>query len=199
MNRWKAAMGMLLVGSALLATAPPALADDPTRALMREGKADFHDKELSLLYAFGPGTLDFAFTDFLSVGVSADQVFSPHNWEYRATWRLVDNQEAGLAIALNAAVLQTRERLAGDVWQDPTWGWQGGFLVTLATESGLTLRGGFQLYDTNWATGTGQQFLFTPEIAYRMGLFEITVVPSWPISWPPSLNELNWVGVRLRI
>lgn len=196
MKRFSAAVGMTAACLALwLAAAPPARADDPPRASMREGKADFHDKELALLYAFGPGTLDFAFTDFLSLGVSTDQIFSPHNWNYRATWRLVSNDEAGLAIALNAGVLQTRERLAGDVWQDPTWGWQGGFLVSLTTESGLIFRAGFQLYDTNWSTITGQQFLFSPEIAYRWGLVEATVVPSWPL----SLDNLNWVGIRLRI
>ncbi len=77
-----------LVGSAALAA--PAFADDPLRASLREGKADWDDKELSVLYAFGPGALDFGFTDFLSVGISTDQVFSPHNWYYRGTWKIVN-------------------------------------------------------------------------------------------------------------
>lgn len=194
MTRLRGVSSIFAASLALMLAAPPAFAD-PVRAIVREGKADFHDKELSLLYAFGPGALDFAFTDFLSVGVSTDQLFSPKNWYYRATWRLVDNQDAGVAIALNGGVLQTRERLAGDVYTAAALGWQGGFLASLATESGLIFRAGFQLYDTDWSGSGGPQFLFSPEIAYRFSLFEISVVPSWPL----SLTELNWVGVRLRI
>lgn len=195
MNWKRTAISAALAASGLAASALPALADDPVRPTLREGKADFTDKELAVFYAFNPGTLDFAFTDFLSVGVSTDQVFSPHNWGYRATWKLLNNADAGLAIAANAEVLQTRERLAGDVYNPPVWGYQGGFLVSLATESGLIFRCGFQLYDTDWSTSTGQQFLLSPEIAYRWNIVEIAVTPSWPL----SLNEFNWVGIRLRI
>jgi hypothetical protein len=178
----------------VLLAAMPAYAADAPRPVLREGKADFHDKELSLFYGFGPGALDFAFTDALSVGVSMDQVFSPQNWAYRGTWRLFSSDQAGMQIALNGGVTQTRERLAGDVFQPPVWGWQGGFLVALQSESGLTLRCGFQLYDTNWGTADGQGVLISPEIAYRFGLIEVSVIPS--LSWPP---DFSWVGVRLRI
>lgn len=160
----------------------------------REAKADFHDKELSLTYALGPGSLDFAFLRGLSLGVATDQVFAPRNWAYRATWTLVENQEAGLAIALNGGVTQLRALLAGNLESPPAWGWQSGFLITLLTESGLTFRAGFQLYDTNWAEADGQNFLFSPEVAYRWGIAELTMVPGWPL----DLANWSWVGLRLR-
>ena len=191
-------IGASLTAAALLCAglAAPARADDAIHPAVRDAKADFHDKELSLLYAFNPGAIDFAFLPSVSLGVATDQLFSPKNWYYRATWRMVENRDLGLAIALTGGVLQTRERLAGDVYTDPQWGWQGGFLLTLATQSGLLFRSGFQVYDKAWTLTSGQQFLFTPEIAYRFGLFEVSVVPTWPLSL--SLDGLNWVGVRLR-
>ncbi|MDB5096705.1 MAG: hypothetical protein JWM80_1126 [Cyanobacteria bacterium RYN_339] len=184
----------LAAATCILGLAAPVFAADPPRATLREGKADYHDKELALFYGFGPGTLDFAFTDAISLGVSMDQVFAPQNWGYRGTWRLFNSEAAGMQIALNGGVLQTRERLAGDVFQPPVWGWQGGFLVSLQSEAGLTFRCGFQLYDTNWGTPDGQGVLISPEIAYRMGLVEVSVIPS--LSWPP---DFSWVGLRLRI
>lgn len=180
---------------ALLFFATPAWAANPERSSFREPKADFHDKELALSYAFGPGALDFALLHFLSLGVAADQVFSPQNWYYRSTIKLVDNTDTGLGIAFNGGATQIREKLAGDIYLTPVWGWQAGLLVTLMTESGMILRGGFQLYDTDWGAPEGQKFLFTPEIAYRMSIVEITLAPGWPI-WPV---ELSWIGLRLRL
>lgn len=183
----------LLLISAL--AAPAAEAANPPRPSFREGKADFHDKELSLTYAFGPGSVDFALTDSLSLGVAVDQVKNAQDWYYRATYRIVDDYDMGLAIALNGGAIQTRERLAGDQIAPPVWGYQAGLLVSLATESGLTFRGGFQLYDTEWGAPGGQQFLFTPEIAYRWSILELTLQPSFPLDF----TNLNWVGLRLRI
>lgn len=185
----------LLAACALALTAGAAFAANPERPSFREPKADFHDKELALTYAFGPGSLDFALLEPLSLGVGVDQVFNAQSWYYRATWRLVDNYESGVAIALNGGAIQTRERLAGDVLASPVWGYQGGLLVSLATESGLIFRGGFQIYDTEWGAEGGQQVLLTPEIAYRFGIAEVTLVPSWPI----DLANWSWVGLRVRI
>lgn len=186
-----------ILGSAMLALAiaAPSAAADPVRPSFLEGKADFHDKELALTYAFGPGALDFALLDRLSLGVSVDQVFNANSWYYRGTWAIVQSQEAGLGIAFNAGALQTRERLAGDQLAPPVWGYQGGLLVSLLTDSGLTFRGGFQLYDTDWNTGGDQQVLISPEIAYRWELLEFTLRPSWPLSF----DNWNWVGIRVRI
>jgi hypothetical protein len=180
------------------ALAPLAEAQTPTnppRPSFREGKADFHDKELALTYAFGPGALDFALLDFMSLGVAVDQVFGAQSWYYRTTWKLVDNAENGVGIAFNAGATQIREQLAGNTFLAPTWGYQSGLLVSLATESGLIFRGGFQLYDTNWSAPGGQQVLITPEIAYRYSLIEITLQPSFPFSF----SDWSWVGLRLRI
>ena len=69
MTRYRATSQGILAAMLIALAAAPALAANPARATLREGKADFHDKELALLYAFGPGTLDFAFTNFLSLGV----------------------------------------------------------------------------------------------------------------------------------
>lgn len=185
----------LLVLGAL--TAPPADAANPTRSQFREGKADFHDKELSLTYGFGGGgSLDFAFTDALSLGVAVDRVTNANDWFYRMTYRLMDNPDNGLQIALNAGALNTRERLAGDLIAPPVWGYQTGLLVSFLTDSGLIFRAGFQLYDTEWGAPGGQQFLFTPEIAYQWSLLEITLQPSGP---PFSFGDVNWVGLRVRI
>jgi hypothetical protein len=192
-GRW--ARIVALVAMLVTLGASAAEAANPARPSFREGKADFADKELALTYAFGPGALDFALTDALSLGLSVDQVFGANDWYYRATYKMVDNPEAGLAIALNAGAIQTRERLAGDQFLPPVWGYQGGVLVSFLTDSGLTFRGGLQLYDTDWGAPGGQQVLFTPEIAYRFGLFELTLVPSWPL----NVGNWNWVGVRLRI
>ena len=175
--------------------APPAEAANPARASFREGKADFRDKELSLTYAFGPGALDFALTEQLAFGVAIDQVTAAQDWYYRLTWKLHEDYASGLAVAANLGALQTRERLAGDQVAAPVWGYQGGLLVSLLTDSGLTFRAGFQLYDTEWGAEGGQQFLFTPEIAYRWELLELTLQPSWPLSF----TDISWVGIRLRI
>lgn len=178
-----------------MAWAPAAWCIHPQRpASWREAKADFHDKELALTYALGPGSLDFAFLPRFSLGVGTDQVFAPRSWAYRSTLVLVENQDAGLAIALNGGVTQIRAMLAGNLEAPAAWGWQSGFLVSLLTESGLTFRAGFQIYDTNWAEADGQAFLFSPEIAYRYGIAELTLAPGWPL----DLANWSWVGVRLR-
>lgn len=179
----------------VIAWTPPAFAGNPIRPSFREALADYHDKELMLGYAFGPGAMDFALFHFLTLGVSADEVFAPQNWLYRSTFKLVDNPQGGLSIAFTAGTTQIRERQAGDIFLDPVTGWQSGLLVTLGTESGMTLRGGFQLYDTDITTPGGQSFLFSPEIAYRFSLFEVAYVPGWPL-WPLVPTQ---VGLRLRI
>lgn len=179
-----------------VALAPVAEAANPQRFQFREGKADFHDKELSLTYAFGPGSLDFALTDALSLGVAVDRVTAAQDWYYRMTYRLVDNYESGIQIAFNAGALNTRERLAGDIVAPPVWGYQAGLLATFQTDSGLIFRAGVQLYDTEWGADGGQQVLFTPEIAYKWNLLELTLQPSGP---PFSFTDINWVGIRLRI
>lgn len=168
---------------------------NPPRPSFREGKADFHDKELSLTYAFGPGAVDFALMDFLSIGVAVDQVFGANSWQYRTTWKLVDNMETGVGIAFNAAATHVREQLAGNQFLAPVWGYQTGLLLSLATESGLCFRGGVQMYDTNWSAPGGQQVLLTPEIAYRYSLLEITLQPNIPFSF----GDWSWVGLRIRI
>lgn len=187
------------LGAALFActltSAPAAWAANPPKPTFREPKADFFDKELALTYAFGPAALDFALTDSFSLGVAVDQAFSPNDWYYRATYRIVDSAQDGLVIALNGGALQTRERLAGDQLLPPVWGYEGGVLISLLTDSGLTLRGSLQLADTDWGSPGGPQFYFSPEIAYRYGLLELTLVPSWPL----NLSNWSWVGVRLRI
>jgi hypothetical protein len=191
-------MNAIKLGVALLlasALAAPAALADPQRPSFREGKADFHDKELSLTYAFGPGSVDFALTEALSVGVAVDQVINAQDWYYRATYNVVDDVDNGLAIALNGGGIQTRERLAGDIIAPPVWGYQAGVLVSFGTESGLTFRSGFQLYDTQWGAGDGPKFLFTPEIAYRWKLIEVTLQPSFPLDF----SNFSWVGIRLRI
>lgn len=196
MSPFKRLFGALALGlSGLLMWPQAAWCIHPQRPpSWREAKADFHDKELALTYALGPGSLDFAFLPRLSLGVGTDNVFGPRSWAYRGTWTLVDNPDAGLAIALNGGVTQIRALLAGNVEAPTAWGWQGGFLVTLLTQSGLTFRGGFQLYDTNWSESDGQAFLFSPEIAYRLGIAELTLAPGWPL----DLANWSWVGVRLR-
>jgi hypothetical protein len=167
----------------------------PPKVDFREAKADFRDKELALTYVFGnSGALDFALTDRLSAGVAVDNLWAPLNWYYRGTWQLVSNPESGLFVAFNAGALQSRVMLAGNQVQPPTWGWQSGMLVSLLTESGLTLRAGFQLYNTDWSS-SAQRFAFTPELAYRIGILEATIIPTWPF----SLSELGWAGLRLRL
>lgn len=184
----------LMAGCVALAGMPVAQAAPP-KADFRESKADFHDKELALTYVFGhSGALDFALTDRLSAGVAVDNLWSPLNWYYRGTWQLVTNAENGLFVAFNVGALRSQTVLAGNQVQPPVWGWQSGMLVSMMTESGLTLRAGFQLYNTDWS-GTEQRFAFTPELAYRMGILEATIVPTWPF----SLSELGWAGVRLRL
>src|SRR5690349_7487579 len=117
--------------------ASAAFAANPPRPPFREGKADFTPSELCVTYALGPGSVDFALIDRLSLGVAVDQVFGAQDWMYRATYRVVDNQEQGLSIALNGAAMQTREQLAGNTFLAPVWGYEGGLLVALATDSGL--------------------------------------------------------------
>lgn len=191
---FRLALAFTVVGAL---AAPVAEAANPTRSPFREGKADYHDKELSLTYAFGGGgSLDFAFTDALSLGVAVDRITNANDWYYRMTYRLLDNSDQGLQIALNAGALNTRERMAGDVIAPPVWGYQTGLLVSFLTDSGLIFRAGFQLYDTEWGATGGQQFLFTPEIAYQWSMLEITLQPSGP---PFSFTDVNWVGLRVRI
>lgn len=171
--------------------AAPAIADPP-RPAFREPIPDYRGQELTLTYAFGPGSIDFAPLPFMSVGVGVDQVFGAQSWLYRTTLKLVDNP-GSYQIGLNAAATHIRERLAGDTFTAPTWGYQGGILVALPTESGLTFRAGIQMYDTDWSGGAGPQVLLTPEIAYSFSLAEVTLVPGWP------LNAANWTWVGLRV
>lgn len=188
---------MLAALAALLALlpAPAALAADPPRPSFREPKADFRDKEFALTYAFGPASADFALLDFLSLGVGVDQVFNAQSWQYRATLPLISNEELGLVVALNGAATHVREALVGNQYGPPKWGGQGGVLATFLTDTGLTFRLGAQYYDTDlWASGGGG-WLFSPEVAYRYGIAELTLVPSWPL----SLSDWSWVGLRLRI
>ena len=177
--------------------APAAEAANPTRPPFREGQADFHDTELALTYAFGGGgSLDFALTEALSFGVAVDRVVNANDWYYRLNYRLVDDYASGIQIAFNAGALNVRERLAGDVIAPPVWGYQAGLLCSFLTDSGLIFRAGFQLYDTEWGATGGQQFLFTPEIAYQWSMLEVTLQPSGP---PFSFTDIGWVGLRLRI
>lgn len=190
----KLASALASAALAISTLAAPAIAD-PVRPSFLEGKADFHDKELALTYAFGPGALDFALMDRLSFGVGVDQVFNANSWYYRGTWSLVQSYEAGVGIAFNAGAIQTREQLAGNQFAAPVWGYQAGLLVSLLTDSGVVFRSGFQLYDTDWSSGGDQQVLITPEIAYRWELIEFMIRPSWPLTF----ENMSWVGIRVRI
>jgi hypothetical protein len=178
------------------ALAAPADAANPPRPPFREGKADYHDKELALNYAWGgPAGLDFALISPLSLGVSVDHIFQPQSWAYRTTLKLVDEEEAGIGIAATGALTSIRENIACQTDNLPVWGWQAGILTTLMTESGLTFRLGIQAYDTESSAAGGQGLLLTPEIAYRMGIVEVMVIPTWPI----NDVKAEWVGLRVRI
>jgi hypothetical protein len=184
-----------VVSVALLGTPGVAEARNPAHPPFREGKADFHDKELALTYGWGgPGALDFAILPPLSLGVSVDHVTQPRSWQYRGVVRLVDEQTAGIGIAFTGSTTSIRELVAGQPDIEPAWGWQAGLLTTLMVEGGLIVRLGVQAYDTNVAVPGGQSVLLSPELAYRLGLLELTVMPRWP------LTELGmeWMGVRLR-
>lgn len=187
----------LCLSTALLVTtlAPAAMAANPPRPSFREGKADFTPMELAITYAFGPGSVDFALLDSLSLGVAVDQVWGAQDWMYRATYRVLNNEEQGLSIALNGAAMQTREQLAGNTYLPPVWGYEGGLLLSFATDSGLAFRAGLQLYNTDWGPSGQNKFLFTPEVAYRYGMLELTLQPNFPF----SLGDWSWVGLRLRI
>lgn len=188
---------LLLTCAALLAAfAVPAEAANPPRPPFREGKADYHDKELALNYAWGgPAGLDFALISPLSLGVSVDHIFQPQSWAYRTTLKLVNEEEGGVGIAATGGLTSIRENIAGTTDNLPVWGWQAGILTTLMTESGLTFRLGIQAYDTEWGAAGGQGLLLTPEIAYKFGIFEVMVVPQWPI----TDIKAEWVGLRVRI
>lgn len=193
-TRFSLALAAALV--ALVAVSAPADAANPPRPPFREGKADYHDKELALNYAWGgPAALDFALISPLSLGVSVDHIFQPQSWMYRTTLKLVNEEEGGIGIAATGAMTSIRENIAGVTNNQPVWGWQAGLLTTLMTESGLTFRLGVQAYDTETGAIGGQGLLLTPEIAYRMGILEIMIVPTWP------LNDVKaeWVGLRVRI
>jgi hypothetical protein len=185
----------LLAALLVVGTAMPALAANPTRPVFRETKADFHDKELTLSYAWGgSGSMDFALLSPLAFGVGVDNILAPNSWIYRTTLKLVDEETQGLGIAFTAAATNIREVIAGSPNNQPVWGWQAGLFTTLLTESGLTFRLGIQAYDTEWSAPGGQQVLLTPEVAYRFGILEVMLVPQWPF------NELkgDWVGARVR-
>jgi hypothetical protein len=184
-----------VAGAALLGAPDVAEARNPAHPPFREGKADFHDKELALTYGWGgPGAMDFAILPPLSLGVSVDHVTQPRSWQYRGVVRLVDEQTAGVGIAFTGSATSIRELVAGQPDIEPAWGWQAGLLTTLMVEGGLIVRLGVQAYDTNVAVAGGQAVLLSPELAYRLGLLELTVMPRWP------LTELGmeWMGVRLR-
>src|SRR6187402_3480955 len=107
---------LMLACAALLAPfaafAAPADAANPPRPPFREGKADYHDKELALNYAWGgPAALDFALISPLSLGVSVDHIFQPQSWMYRTTLKLVNEEEAGIGIAFTGAMTSIRENI----------------------------------------------------------------------------------------
>lgn len=188
---------LALLATTLLATAAPAWAVNPPRPPFREGKADYHDKELALTYAWGgPAALDFALLSPLSLGVTVDHILQPQSWAYRGVLKLVDEaQTGGVGIAFTGAATSIRENVAGQPDTAPVWGWQAGLTTTLLTESGLTFRLGIQAYDTEWSAPGGQSILLSPEIAYRLGIAEVTIVPLWPF----NELKLDWVGIRIRI
>lgn len=181
----------------LAACTAPAAAQvaNPSRPPFREAKADWHDKELALSYAWGgPASMDFALLAPLSFGVGVDHVLQPSSWIYRTTLKLVDEEAAGLGIALNVAATSIKPVVAGAPDAPAVWGWQAGLLTTLLTESGLTFRLGIQAYDTETAATGGQSVLLSPEIAYRFGIAEVMVVPQWPF----TELKADWVGARIR-
>ncbi|MEB3221520.1 MAG: hypothetical protein VKS61_05535 [Candidatus Sericytochromatia bacterium] len=185
----------LVVAGLLAGTPGVAEARNPSHPPFREGKADFHDKELALTYGWGgPAAMDFAVLPPLSLGVSVDHVTQPRSWQYRGVLRLVDEQATGVGIAFTGAATSIRELVAGQPDIEPAWGWQAGLLTTLMVEGGLIIRLGVQAYDTNTAVTGGQSVLITPELAYRLGLLEVTVMPRWPLT---ELG-LEWMGGRLR-
>lgn len=184
-----------LTFAAELAAPAAALAANPSRPPFREAKADFHDKELALSYAWGgPASMDFALLGPLSFGVGVDHVLQPSSWIYRTTLKLVDEETQGLGIALNVAATNIKPVIAGSPDAPTVWGWQAGLMTTLLTESGLTFRLGLQAYDTETAAAGGQLVLLTPEIAYRFGVVEVMVVPQWPF----TEMKADWVGARVR-
>ena len=196
MRYFRALAATLAVAAAVLGTSP-ALAQsvNPIRPPFREAKADFHDKELALSYAWGgPASMDFALLSPLSFGVGVDHVLQPTSWMYRTTLKLVDEETQGLGIALNVAATSIKPLIAGQPDVPAVWGWQAGLLTTLMTESGLTFRLGIQAYDTEAAAAGGQSVLLSPEIAYRFGIVEVMVVPQWPF----TELKADWVGARVR-
>ncbi len=192
------ALATPLLGLALtIGLASPAVAQaaNPNRPAFREAKADFHDKELALSYAWGgPASMDFALLSPLSFGIGVDHVLQPSSWIYRTTLKLVDEEAAGLGIALNVAATNIKPVIAGMPDAPSVWGWQAGIMTTLMTESGLTFRLGIQAYDTETGAAGGQSVLLTPEIAYRFGVLEVMVVPQWPF----TELKADWVGARVR-
>lgn len=195
--RYLRALAATLAVTAAVLGASPALAQsvNPIRPPFREAKADFHDKELALSYAWGgPASMDFALLSPLSFGVGVDHVLQPTSWMYRTTLKLVDEETQGLGIALNVAATSIKPLIAGQPDVPAVWGWQAGLLTTLMTESGLTFRLGIQAYDTEAAAAGGQSVLLSPEIAYRFGIVEVMVVPQWPF----TELKADWVGARVR-
>ncbi|MEB3284867.1 MAG: hypothetical protein VKN33_06235 [Candidatus Sericytochromatia bacterium] len=177
-------------------SAHPAEARNPAHPPFREAKADFHDKELALTYAWGgPAALDFALLPPITLGASVDHVLQPRSWAYRGVWKLVDERQTGIGIAFTGAATQIREIVAGEDNLSPVWGWQAGMLTTLLLEGGLIVRLGVQAYDTDIQVAGGQSVLLSPEIAYRLGLVELAVVPRWPLNdW-----GWEWIGARIRL
>lgn len=176
--------------------APPVDARNPAHPPFREAKADFHDKELALTYGWGgPAALDFALLQPITIGASVDHVLQPRSWAYRGVWKLVDERQTGIGIAFTGAATHIRELVAGQPDVAPVWGWQAGMLTTLLLEGGLTLRLGIQAYDTDIEAMGGQRVLLSPEIAYRLGLIELAVIPRWPLNdW-----GWEWMGARVRL
>ena len=196
--RTSRAFAIPLAAIALLAAAPTAAmaqAANPIRPPFREAKADWHDKELALSYAWGgPAAMDFALLAPVSFGVGVDHVLQPTSWLYRTTLKLVNEESNGLGIALNVAATSIKPQIAGSPDASSVWGWQAGIMTTLLTESGLTFRLGIQAYDTDTGAPGGQSVLLSPEIAYRFGIVEVMVVPQWPF----TDLKTEWVGARVR-
>jgi len=192
--------GLALLGATCLLSlacpCPPAEARNPAHPPFREAKADFRDKELTLTYGWGgPAALDFAILAPITLGASVDHVLQPRSWAYRGVWKLTDERQTGIGIAFTGSATHIRELVAGQTDIAPVWGWQAGMLTTLLLEGGLTLRLGVQAYDTDMNAPGGQSVLLSPEIAYRLGLIELTVIPSWPLNnW-----GWEWIGARIRL
>jgi hypothetical protein len=183
-----------LIALLLLGLLPQATLANPSRPSFREAKADYHPSELTLSYNLGPGAVDLALAGPLAIGVAMDQISPARSWLYRATYQLLNSEFAGMDLALKGGVSRISGREAGDVYLPQVWGYEAGILATFPSDAGVLWRLGISWADTDWQVSGGGEWHINPEVAYRFGPLEAALAPSWPI----SLQNVSFIGLRLR-